>query len=418
MFGFYFRTAFIITMLTFTSDKIVHIWNLQLTMNQPENEEKLHPESTMNFNMFTTIHGKTSACGPGTRHNNVITITTRKCASTTVSNIMFRFTISHGLNALLPRDGLDFFKETKVEDVLPIPKGETYNILTNHCTLKANMDLISKTMPVDTVYIATIREPGKHAISFIYDEQILGGNKEQGDEARNPRPYLEKCLTENPSFKCGLRQNPISHFLGLPRGADIDNGQITRFISEVNNKFQLFLVVEQLDESLVLMKRFLCWELRDILSFTLNTISHPNSTEILKSEIIRNSIAQTRLADYKLYDFMRHRLSQQIDKEGPDFADEVVYFQKLKSLCRERCSEMRMSTDDVVNHDLVIGPSKWNKESITFTYHDCLLMTIGNTNKLTRFVRAYQTLRHNGSIPDEKMFPKRLEQVLVDLLNQ
>ena len=56
---------------------------------------------------------------------------------------------------------------------------------------------------------------------------------------------------------------------------------IKKHIDELAEKIDLVLIMEYFDESLVLLKRELCWDLDDVVYFKLNQRSHEyKQTEI------------------------------------------------------------------------------------------------------------------------------------------
>ena len=53
--------------------------------------------------------------------------------------------------------------------------------------------------------------------------------------------------------------------LGLEHQSFSNDEEITEFIKDLSKKIDLVLIAEHFDESLVLMKRLLCWDFEDII---------------------------------------------------------------------------------------------------------------------------------------------------------
>jgi galactosylceramide sulfotransferase len=77
-----------------------------------------------------------------------------------------------------------------------------------------------------------------------------------------------------------------------------------------------------LDESLVLLKRILCWEMQDIIYIPVNVRfsrgSQRSKTAKLNKKDIKN-LQKYNKADFLLYDFFKKRLLFQIQDADIDF---------------------------------------------------------------------------------------------------
>ena len=106
-------------------------------------------------------------------------------------------------------------------------------------------------------------------------------------------------------------------------------------ISDVEDEFSLVLVYEYLDESLVLLKRKLCWELDDILYIK------PFSDNIQTQEVNIAKLKKIRewsLADFSLYQYFNKSLWNQIAEQGEDFQHEVAYFKMKNKQLNKDCT--------------------------------------------------------------------------------
>ena len=95
------------------------------------------------------------------------------------------------------------------------------------------------------------------------------------------------------------------------------------------------MLMEYFDESLVLLKRQLCWKMEDILFFKLNEQVQKERQHI--SNHVRGQIKKWNLADVLLYDVFNQTLWQKIMKEGTDFFEDLSIFKKEKEAMKNKC---------------------------------------------------------------------------------
>ena len=70
--------------------------------------------------------------------------------------------------------------------------------------------------------------------------------------------------------------------LGLEQESFSNEEEIAKFIENISKSFELVLIAEYFDESLVLMKRMLCWDSEDIIY-----VKHK-----MRSSLFRNNITE------------------------------------------------------------------------------------------------------------------------------
>ena len=159
-----------------------------------------------------------------------------------------------------------------------------------------------------TRYITMLREPAKQFESvfnyFHVDKQLrVSGN------ATSP---LENFL-QNAEFYSNKRQgeakllkNPALFDLELHTAYHGNLTAVDNYIRFLHQEFDLVLLMEYFDESLVLLKRRFCWEIEDILYFKLNERMDHEKQDItsLTEELIR----KLNLADVLLYNVFNQTL--------------------------------------------------------------------------------------------------------------
>ena len=71
----------------------------------------------------------------------------------------------------------------------------------------------------------------------------------------------------------------MSFDLGLEQKSFTEDEKISEFVDELSKKLNLVLIADYFDESLVLLKRLLCWDLEDIIYVKqkMRSITYKNS---------------------------------------------------------------------------------------------------------------------------------------------
>lgn len=120
-----------------------------------------------------------------------------------------------------------------------------------------------------------------------------------------------------------------------------DKEKLSKYISKLAREFDVVLITEHFDESLLLMKKELCWDIEDILYFPKNI--RFKKSEPLPPEI-QTSIREWNFADLQLFEHFNRTLWTKIRRHGPSFETELVEFKSyLKELGRRCGGEKQFS---------------------------------------------------------------------------
>ncbi|KAH3713500.1 galactose-3-O-sulfotransferase 2-like isoform X1 [Dreissena polymorpha] len=304
-----------------------------------------------------------------TKQINVSFLKVHKAGSTTVMNIFLRFAISHNLNLVLPRNSrgygfnyLGYGKTVSSDRIVPLPPNERYNILCNHVVY--NKEKFREILPPNTSYIGIIREPVSHFISaatYYGFYKRLSINKTQGhvmgDFLRDPSAH---------AISTSFVRNRMSFDFGIPDSEFENETFIGTYIKELDKDFALVLIMERFPESLVLMRRKLCWSTKDILYVPLNALRSKPEFQLTDEDIHR--LRDWNGADFRLYDYFKIKFDQLVKQEGNDLQEEVKSFLEIKKTVAEFC--FGESSD----FNASFPASKWSA-GFNVTLEDCDLMT-------------------------------------------
>ena len=109
-----------------------------------------------------------------------------------------------------------------------------------------------------------------------------------------------------------------------------------RYINKLSREFDLMLITEYFDESLLLLRKLMCWSFSDILYVKQNARSKSNGTSQL-SESVKEKIRKWNAADVSLYRHFNETFWKKIKQYGPSFSHDLKYFRELLSRVYEFC---------------------------------------------------------------------------------
>lgn len=317
------------------------------------------------------------------KKTNVAFLKVHKAGSTTVMNIFIRFALRNDLNMVLPRRSngsgfnyLGYGKTIDRKNIIPLPGNETYNILCNHVVY--NKEAFDSVMPSDSVYVAIMREPKSHFISAASYYGFIPVLKKVFPELRNASAgiLLDRFLREfsrrgdNANRGLAYVNNRQSFDFGIPQTMFRNKLDISSYIQKLDREFPLVMIMEYFDESLVLMKRLLCWDLQEILYVPLNINKGKKKNPVQLPESSEKFLHFFDYADFQMYDHFQKRFKDQVKLQGPDFHNEVNTFKDIKDQVTKFCQSKPPS-----NRSLTVGPTKWNSK-YNLTSEDCKEMML------------------------------------------
>ena len=183
-----------------------------------------------------------------------------------MANIMYRYGDERDLTFVMPPGlSLWFNWPQRFHMFYAEPLyGQEANILC--CHTRYNKEPVNILFPKEiSKYVTIIRSPVSHFDSVFYWfklERYLGLSRES-----NPlRAFLRapKLPTTFPVPHLHLLRNPALFELGLDYKYFQNLTVVKRYINFIDKEFDLVMINDYYDESLILLKELLCWELEDI----------------------------------------------------------------------------------------------------------------------------------------------------------
>ncbi|OWF36401.1 galactose-3-O-sulfotransferase 2-like [Mizuhopecten yessoensis] len=312
-----------------------------------------------------------------------------KVAGSTVMNLFMRFGYSRNLTFVLPKNSKNVISQhgyLNDRDIHPQIDQGRFDMLCHHVVY--NQSAWQRYLHKDAFYVSIIRDPFDQFLSsFHYFRKVWGV------------PYLHNITGEFPMTE--LLRHPERHEPKLPAYSFTNNRmaldfgfppslfdnplpeQITKYISYLDSSFHFVMIKEHFDESVVLLKHFLSWTMKDILYVRQNTISfyrlhhdiQPGDRELHR---------QRAPLDYALYEYFLLRFWKQIRQQDAEFHREVLYFKHLRGSVETFCRHVFMKDIGVfeTNHNQWHMPFKVTKE-------DCYLIMM-NENDFSVLLKRKQ----------------------------
>uniref|UniRef100_A0A9L0IHH4 Galactose-3-O-sulfotransferase 3 n=1 Tax=Equus asinus TaxID=9793 RepID=A0A9L0IHH4_EQUAS len=249
---------------------------------------------------------------PRPKHMTVAFLKTHKTAGTTVQNILFRFAERHNLTVALPHPSCEhqFCYPRNFSAHFVHPATRPPHVLASH--LRFNRAELARLMPPGTVYVTILREPAAMFESlFSYYNQYCPAFR------RVPNASLEAFLRAPEAYyRAGehfamFAHNTLAYDLGgdNERSPRDDAAYLAGLIRQVEEVFSLVMIAEYFDESLVLLRRLLAWDLDDVLYAKLNARAASSRLAAIPAALGRAARAWKRARRRPLRPLQRHLLA-------------------------------------------------------------------------------------------------------------
>eukprot|EP00050_Salpingoeca_kvevrii_P003966 m.238503 g.238503 ORF g.238503 m.238503 type:complete len:1208 (-) comp10916_c0_seq14:1906-5529(-) len=287
---------------------------------------------------------------PRAPQQKIVWIKTHKTGSSTMTNVFHRYALKHKLRVVLPRGDLFLgwptgknLLGTIVHPLPGLPVGHTYDIFcsAHHRYYREGLE---KLIP-GASYITLLRHPVTHFLSS-WSYWGIGGKigKRGGGQCSNWWHYLQNvdaCFKYTSSFDQILLHNSQTFDLGLAVNASREDTGV--LMKHLQNEFAVVLITEYMDESLVLMKRKLNWDIEDVVYFSFKVSGRSRSAGL--PDVQQQAILEFNNNDWRVYQHMNKTLWAAIEREV-GFFEEVAEMRKLKEKIFNQCQGMtRMSED-------------------------------------------------------------------------
>lgn len=321
------------------------------------------------------------------KQSSMVFLKTHKSGSTTLIAPFQKYAYMNNLLVMVPNQGLtmlDWPLEFSPNIVnIPAKENEKFDMLLNHVIF--NKSSIAPLMKPNTKYFTVLREPLAHLKSsfkyFGIDIHHVLGIGKAGFEKFLSDPYrydimppwIQVVVPLADNRVNSLTQNLQSADLGLMRRDFFNNTKVDQFIAKTMSDFDLILILERIHESLILFRRMMGWEMKDVMFIAKNG----NPSEFTIPDLSEDAKTRGRWwcsVDQALYLAANQKLSKLADKEK-DLHLEINVFKKVQKSITEFCHRFATNHSKGISDTLTIPQSAWNSEfRVDHTY--CVLLLL------------------------------------------
>ncbi len=332
-----------------------------------------------NTSLQEQLTSKSKKC---VRKHNLFYLKVFKTASTTTSSIIYRFALKHSLTTV-PNTYLYPYGHILNNTLLSLGSKHVqhqYNIMAEHLTF--NKYDIRSLMPQNTVYMGGFRYPLSQFKSRFNHFQFA---KRLKINSSNPVKVFLENITHylsnmSPGDHYDILQDNMASAYGFPFATQ---NKITDVIEQIKQQFDMILIAEYYDESLLLFKRTMCWEIPDIIYLKQRELEYEYKHSPYSMRL-RHTHQTISGADYNVYDYFVKKLHRTIALQSIDFWDELHFFRNVNNrvsvFCADVIEKLKKNTSSI--YDMAKGNEriKLSSESLGqyFTVHavDCAIMSL------------------------------------------
>lgn len=125
-----------------------------------------------------------------------------------------------------------------------------------------------------------------------------------------------------------------------------NNVKVNKLIAKMEEQFDLVLIAEQMERSLVLLADVMCWPIEEVTFFKHNARSADAQRKTNLTEADREKLRALNSADFQIYDHFLKKFQRRVRQFGDKKMDEGLL--QLKTLNRQMKKECvaRVVADD------------------------------------------------------------------------
>ena len=318
------QTVIVILILTLI---FINLWDIEISFQKPEEETENKVTERKPEELKPPCHAR----------RRFVFFQTYRTASQTQANIMYRAALRYNL-IVLPFNGACFTKQGLKDPDCPLSfLSHIYysrlappDVFIGDINFNKN-DLPLSLMSNDSAFITSMRAPKKRLESHFALQFSLHNTTDSRIEStvvkekQNWRYWTQLCNNSDQYHevlkKCSNRNEEFSKCV-----AEACN-------TVIRDNIEMVTITDYMDESLIMLKRKMCWTHEDIVYSPLNArkINSKDASEKLAKKSEDNEIDQALFKD------SNETLWKRIEKENPDFIREAKHLKKIQYVTTQFC---------------------------------------------------------------------------------
>ncbi|ESO03686.1 hypothetical protein HELRODRAFT_173384 [Helobdella robusta] len=337
------------TLMSFT--EMYHIWSY-------DDDEAHLLVSASSHEKMVLLRGKvTGRCS--VKRKSLVYVKMIKCASSTMSTILRRFALNHNLETATPIDGRIYIGwpyQPKISHIYPSFSGR-FGISCEHVVY--DRSFFKSIMSPDAVYTTSLRQPYSQFKSLVnyYNVLNISNVPQFSDQASRFAHYVKNLEKYDNIYKLptstlrycvpdhfSMTKNLMAFNLGFPylsgfntsedmfkseQGKETLKKFTNDWIEKMKKELDLVLLQEYFFESLILLKRRMCWSFTDVLFLTINSQEYAYKKKSEQDAELEAIYKEWSQVDYRLYNAFNETFWEKISQQKDGFRDEVEELKKV-----------------------------------------------------------------------------------------
>ncbi|XP_077977420.1 galactosylceramide sulfotransferase-like [Glandiceps talaboti] len=271
-------------------------------------------------------------------------IKTSKTGGSTMATLLFRYGLKHGLVAAVG-EALKVhihINETSNRAMIHTYNCENfpgYNFIANHMTYRrVALDKIIK----NGKYFTILRSPIRRTESLFYYSR----EDKYFHEFSNPfSAYLQTIVSKNNTIRRKLKPPHVNDYfwrlIGIPE--KVNDTFVYNSIRNLDSELDLVMLTEYYDESLVLLRKMMCWEYEDMVykrEKVHKGIRFPITPDM------ENIIKEKSSLDLALYDYFNKTFWEKVNNYEGDFEEDLAKLRSVRNEVNVQCQEQQKPLSD------------------------------------------------------------------------
>lgn len=277
---------------------------------------------------------------------NVLFLKIQKTGSTTMQNILFRFSSSYSLDTMLPETSNVIAYDRPMDNSLSdnlLPIDGKFNIFA--CISRYHPS-INKYMHDDTVRITILRDPSTYFVSlynFFKDANSLQVRLNMTfDKFLSSLPNKPTNLRRTNRFQKGVNQ--MCYELGLDDADNPSESVVDDFIEYIDKEFDFVMITEYYEECLILFADLMGWPLKYV-AYLIHKF--PSSSKYDLTETDTKNLRELNSADTRLYDHFLNKFVERVRQYGAQrLMTNLRLLDRFNEDLRRKCVEHESSSSN------------------------------------------------------------------------
>ena len=281
-----------------------------------------------------------SSCQP---ISHIYYLKTHKTGSSTIATMLLKYGIIRNRTIVLDPDlgHKHWPAPLQLNEVSSLVNKDSAKIFASH--IRFNKTLVNTIFPKPKAkYITILRHPEsqfKSAWLYYNFTKLAGISSAEGPlntflKSPGALQEIRKKLSQTKRY---AKYNHISNSnlfdMGLEQENLLNMALVKRYIDKMEEEFDLVMITDYFDESLILLKRLLCWEFEDIVYVKLRV----KKKKLEFEEEVKKNIRTWNRADVTLFHHFNKTFWKKVQQEGPSFYEDLKAFRKMNQDFQAMC---------------------------------------------------------------------------------